>query len=54
MKVIDTHLGGGSNRISCDKLGYEFVACEIDPEYYHKQERKFAEYKSQHQIEFTL
>ena len=54
MKVIDTHLGGGSNRISCDKLGYEFVGCEIDPEYYHKQERKFTEYKSQHQIEFSL
>lgn len=54
MKVTDTHLGAGSNRISCDKLGYEFVGCEIDPEYYHKQERKFAEYKSQHQIEFAL
>jgi site-specific DNA-methyltransferase (adenine-specific) len=44
MKVIDTHLGGGSNRISCDKLNYEFVAAEIDKEYFDKQEKRFKQH----------
>jgi site-specific DNA-methyltransferase (adenine-specific) len=50
MKVIDTHLGGGSNRISCDKLGYEFVGCEIDREYFIKQENRFKQHTSQLRI----
>jgi len=47
MKVIDTHLGGGSNRISANKFGFEFIASEIDIEYYEKQEKRFNEYKKQ-------
>lgn len=50
MKVLDTHLGGGSNRISCEKLGYEFVACEIDLEYYQKQEKRFKQHVSKLRI----
>lgn len=47
MKVIDTHLGGGSNRISCDKLGYDFVGCEIDEEYFELEETRWLRYKKQ-------
>lgn len=47
MKVIDTHLGGGSNRISADKFGFEFVASEIDDEYFNKQENRYKNFKSQ-------
>lgn len=46
MKVIDTHLGGGSNRISCEKLNFEFVAAEIDEEYFVKQEKRFRSHVS--------
>src|SRR3990167_1172391 len=42
MKIIDTHLGGGSNRVSADKFSFEFVASEIDDEYFDKQEKKYA------------
>lgn len=46
MKIIDTHLGGGSNRISADKFRFEFVASEIDTEYFEKQEKRFSDYKN--------
>ena len=37
MKVIDTHLGSGSSRISADRFGVsEFVGIEIDAEYFEK------------------
>lgn len=41
MNVLDTHLGGGSNRISADKAGVNFWAYEIDKEYFDKQEQRF-------------
>jgi len=52
MKVIDTHLGGGSNRISADKFGFEFVASEIDLEYFDKQEIRFSNYKKIQLLQF--
>ena len=53
MKIIDTHLGGGSNRISADKFGFEFVASEIDDEYFEKQEKRFSDYKKTSFLPFT-
>ena len=47
-KVIDTHLGSGSNRIAADKSGnIDFYSCEIDEEYFQAQELRFKQYKSQ-------
>lgn len=47
-KVLDTHLGSGSNRIAADRAGnIDFTACEIDAEYFTSEEKRFKEYKSQ-------
>lgn len=47
-KVLDTHLGSGSNRIAADKAGnIEFTACELDTEYFIAQEKRWKDYKSQ-------
>lgn len=43
-KVIDTHLGSGSNRISNYKAGNQFVGFEIDYTKYLKQESRFREF----------
>jgi len=32
--VLDTHLGSGSSAIVAEKLGFDFVGCEIDKDYY--------------------
>lgn len=42
--VLDTHLGGGSNRISCSKLGLDFLGIEIDPSIYKAQEKRYNKY----------
>ena len=50
MKIIDTHLGSGSSRISADKAKLDFTGIEIDKEYYDLQEKRFKDYKSQLQL----
>lgn len=41
MKVLDTHVGGGSIRITADKNNCEFVGSEIDVEYFNDEEERF-------------
>jgi site-specific DNA-methyltransferase (adenine-specific) len=51
MKIFDSHLGSGSNRIACWDFGIsEFLACEIDPEYHLKQENRFNEHLRQYKL----
>lgn len=47
-KVLDTHLGSGSNRIAADKAGnIDFIGYELDKDYYEAQEKRFKDYKLQ-------
>lgn len=46
-KIFDSHVGSGSSRIACDKLGFYFEGCELDPDYWKSQEKRYKEYKSQ-------
>ncbi len=47
MRVLDTHLGSGSSRISANKAKLHFVGCEIDEEYFNKQNKRYEEFVSQ-------
>jgi site-specific DNA-methyltransferase (adenine-specific) len=47
MKVLDTHLGSGSSRISANKNKLHFVGCEIDEDYFNKQNKRYEEFVSQ-------
>lgn len=47
MKILDTHLGSGSSRISADKAKLDFVGMEIDKEYFDLSEKRYQDYKSQ-------
>ena len=50
-KVIDTHLGSGSNRIAADKAGnIEFVGYELDKDYFEAQEKRWTAYKMQQKL----
>lgn len=40
-KILDTHLGSGSSRIAAYKLGFDFVGCEIDKEYFASANERF-------------
>ncbi len=46
-KILDTHLGSGSSRIACHKLGFDFVGIELDKDYFDAQEKRFKEYSCQ-------
>ena len=45
--ILDTHVGSGSLRISCNKAGKNFVGFEIDKDYYEAQEKRFKDFVSQ-------
>lgn len=46
-KILDTHLGSGSNRIACYDLGFDFTACELDKDYFEAQEKRFKQHIAQ-------
>lgn len=52
-KIIDTHLGGGSHRIAAHMMNVNFVAAEIDTEYFEAQEKRYKEFISQLTIQFA-
>jgi site-specific DNA-methyltransferase (adenine-specific) len=52
MKIIDTHLGGGSNRISADKNKLNFWAWELDKEYFDAAMKRFEVHKMQQILQF--
>jgi len=47
MKLLDTHVGGGSIRIEADLANCDFTGFEIDKEYWDKQEKRFTNFKKQ-------
>lgn len=46
-KILDTHLGSGSSRISAYKAGLDFWGFELDADYFNKQEKRFKDFTSQ-------
>jgi site-specific DNA-methyltransferase (adenine-specific) len=46
-KILDTHLGSGSSRIACHDMGFDFVGCELDREYFDKAEFRYQEHIKQ-------
>lgn len=49
-RILDTHLGSGSSRIAAHNLGFEFVGCEIDEDYFKSQELRFAAHAAQQSL----
>lgn len=50
MKILDTHLGSGSSRISAYKNNINFVGFEIDKDHFRNQEKRFKDFVSQLRI----
>lgn len=45
-KIFDSHLGSGSSRIACYELGFDFIGCELDKDYFDAAEKRFEKEKS--------
>lgn len=39
-KILDTHLGSGSSAIAAYQLGYDFVGCELDKDYFKAMQKR--------------
>ena len=46
-KILDTHLGSGSIAISCDNLGFDLTACEIDKDSFDKASHRIELHRRQ-------
>jgi site-specific DNA-methyltransferase (adenine-specific) len=52
-KILDTHLGSGSSRISADKSKLHFTAFETNEIYFNDQEKRYIKFKGQLRLELT-
>lgn len=48
MKILDTHLGSGSSRISAYKAGLDFTGYELDYEHFEQSNARFNEFISKY------
>lgn len=49
-RILDTHLGSGSSRIAAYEMGFDFVGCELDEDYFLLQEERFKKWTSQQNL----
>lgn len=40
-RILDTHLGSGSSAIAAHDMGFDFVGCELDPDYYQAAVKRY-------------
>ena len=48
--IFDSHVGSGLIRIACHDMGFDFEGCELDPDYYEAQEKRFVNYIKQDEL----
>jgi site-specific DNA-methyltransferase (adenine-specific) len=49
-RILDTHLGSGSSAIAAGKLGFKFVACELDADYFNAACKRIEQAHAQGQL----
>jgi site-specific DNA-methyltransferase (adenine-specific) len=40
-RILDTHLGSGSSAIAAHEMGFDFVGCELDKDYYDASVKRY-------------
>lgn len=51
-KILDTHMGSGSSIIACYDMGFEYMAFEIDKDYYDAACKRIEQHKAQVRMVF--
>lgn len=46
-KILDTHMGSGSSVIACYDMGFDYIAFEIDKDYFDSANERIEAHKSQ-------
>ena len=50
--ILDTHVGSASSLIACEDMGFEYIACEKDADYYRDSTKRIEEFRRQGVLEF--
>ena len=45
--ILDTHVGSASSLIACEDMGFNYVAFEIDKDYYDAAQKRLKQFRSQ-------
>ena len=45
--IIDTHVGSASSLIACEDMGFKYVGCELDKEYYSQSMERLTKHLAQ-------
>lgn len=45
--ILDTHVGSASSLIACEKLGFKYIGCELDENYYRDSLERLETFKRQ-------
>lgn len=45
--ILDTHVGSASSLIACEDMGFEYVGCELDKDYYKQAKERLERFKAQ-------
>lgn len=48
--IFDSHCGSGSIRIACHDMNFNFEGCEIDKDYYERQEKRYKLHMQQSEL----
>ena len=49
-RILDTHLGSGSSAIAAHNLGFDFVGCELDADYFNAASLRLKQHQAQLQF----
>lgn len=44
-RIFDSHMGSGSSAIACNNLGFEYVGCELDHDYFEAACKRILEHE---------
>jgi site-specific DNA-methyltransferase (adenine-specific) len=45
--ILDTHVGSASSLIACEEMGFEYIGCELDKDYYDAACKRLEQYRQQ-------
>ena len=48
--ILDTHVGSASSLIACENLGFKYVGCELDKDYYEQSIKRLEEHCKQQKL----
>lgn len=46
-KILDTHVGSASSLIACHNMGFDYMGCELDEDYFRMATERLEAHKAQ-------